>query len=43
LFDLVNDPGEQRDIARAHPKIVARLKAAFDAMNRELSAKSKSE
>ena len=35
LFDLVNDPGEQRDVAGQHPEIVARLKAAFDRVNRD--------
>lgn len=34
LFDLQNDPGEQRDVAARHPSEVKRLKAAFDAMNR---------
>lgn len=34
LFDLENDPGEQRDVAAAHPEVVQRLKAAFDEMNR---------
>lgn len=32
LFDLQNDPGEQRDVAGQHPEIVARLKASYDAM-----------
>ena len=26
LFDLVNDPGETKDVAAAHPEIVARLR-----------------
>jgi len=30
LFDLASDPGEQHDVAAAHPEIVARLKAQFD-------------
>lgn len=36
LFDLKNDAAEQRDVAGAHPTEVARLKAAFDALNREV-------
>lgn len=36
LFDLQNDPGEQRDVATAHPDEVRRLKAAFDAMNKDV-------
>ncbi|MEJ7640423.1 MAG: sulfatase [Singulisphaera sp.] len=38
LFDLTNDPGEQRDVAAAHPEVVARLKARFDAMSKEVPA-----
>ncbi len=30
LFDLENDPGEQRDVADKHPGVVRRLKAIFD-------------
>jgi uncharacterized sulfatase len=30
LFDLENDPAEQRDVASAHPDVVARLKALAD-------------
>jgi uncharacterized sulfatase len=33
LFDLLNDPGEQHDVAAQHGDIVARLKRAFDEMN----------
>lgn len=36
LFDLQNDPGEQKDVAAEHPGEVKRLKAAFDAMNRQV-------
>lgn len=36
LFDLRNDPGEQHDVASAHPDIVARLKALYDATNRDV-------
>ena len=35
LFDLQNDPGEQHDVAAAHPDEVQRLKALFDAMKRQ--------
>ncbi len=38
LFDLQSDPGEQADIAARHPEEVRRLKAAFDAINREVPA-----
>jgi hypothetical protein len=31
LFDLQRDPGEQHDLAQAHPEIVAELKTAYDA------------
>lgn len=33
LFDLANDPGEQRDVAAKNPEVVARLKKAFDEYN----------
>ncbi len=36
LFDLKNDPGEQQDVAAAHPAEVARLKALFDVMNKDV-------
>lgn len=36
LFDLQNDPGEQHDVAAAHPAEVGRLRAAFDAMNKDV-------
>jgi len=36
LFDLTNDPGEQRDVAAQNPEVVARLKAAHDQMNRDV-------
>ena len=36
LFDLVNDPGEQRDVAAENPLVVARLKKLFDAANRDV-------
>ncbi len=34
LFDLQADPGEQHDVAAAHPAEVQRLKAIFDAINK---------
>lgn len=30
LYDLATDPGERRDVAAAHPDVVARLRAALD-------------
>lgn len=36
LFDLQSDPGEQHDVAAAHPEEARRLKALFDAMNKEV-------
>lgn len=36
LFDLQSDPGEQHDVAAAHPEQVRRLKAAFDAFNKDV-------
>jgi uncharacterized sulfatase len=38
LFDLQSDPGEQADVADKHPEEVRRLKAAYDAIHRDLSA-----
>jgi len=35
LFDLENDPAEQRDVAAQHPDVVNRLKAIFDQMEEE--------
>jgi uncharacterized sulfatase len=40
LFDLEHDPGEQRDVAAAHPEVVARLKARLDRASSELVAGS---
>jgi arylsulfatase A-like enzyme len=37
LFDLQNDPSEQTDVANENPDIVARLKAAYDRINREVA------
>lgn len=36
LFDLQTDPGEQTDVSQQHPEIIARLKAAFDLMNKDV-------
>lgn len=36
LFDLANDPGEQRDVAAQNPEVVTRLKDLFDKMNAEV-------
>ncbi len=38
LFDLTEDPGEQRDVADAHPDVVARLKAYYDEVSKEVPA-----
>jgi arylsulfatase A-like enzyme len=35
LFDQIADPSEQHDVAAAHPEVVKRLKAHFDAMVKE--------
>ena len=36
LFDLQSDPNEQHDVAGQHPGEVKRLKAAYDAMNKDV-------
>jgi arylsulfatase A-like enzyme len=36
LFDLQNDPNEQTDVSNKNPNVVARLKAAYDRMNRDV-------
>jgi uncharacterized sulfatase len=41
LFDLVNDPGEQRNVAKEHPKIVERLRASYDRALRELKGEGR--
>ena len=30
LFDIANDPSEQRDVSAKHPDVVQRLKAIYD-------------
>ena len=40
LFDLLNDPGEQRDVAAEHPEEVTRLSTFADAMKREMTLKT---
>ncbi|MSU48345.1 MAG: arylsulfatase [Opitutus sp.] len=36
LFDLQNDPAEQRDVAAGNPEVVVRLKKIYDEMNRHV-------
>jgi len=36
LFDLQNDPAEHHDVAASHPGEVQRLKALFDAQNKDV-------
>lgn len=36
LFDLQNDPSEQTNVAEKNPEVVARLKAIYDRMNRDI-------
>ncbi len=36
LFDLLNDPTEQHDVAANHPEEVTRLKALYDAVNKDV-------
>lgn len=43
LFDLEADPGEQRNVAAQHPTVVARLKALFDATNKDVPVMSQAE
>ncbi len=42
MFDLDNDPGEQHNVAREHPEIVARLKARYDQIVKEVPARTRS-
>ena len=39
LFDLQNDPGEQHDVAAAHPDIVARLRRLHAELTRDAPAR----
>ena len=39
LFDLQTDPGETRDVAAAHPEIVAEHQARLDTVAADLRAK----
>lgn len=36
LFDLEADPGEQHNVAAQNPQVTARLKAMFDAVNKDV-------
>jgi arylsulfatase A-like enzyme len=38
LYDLTNDPGEQHDLAAAHPELVQKLVRAYDRWFAEVSA-----
>jgi N-acetylgalactosamine-6-sulfatase len=42
LFDLVNDPNEQHDVASAHADVVERLKAEYDSIVRDFPESSES-
>jgi len=37
LFDLANDPGEQKNVADKNPEVVARLKTEFDKYAKDLT------
>lgn len=38
LYDMETDPGQEKDIAKANPELVARLSAAYDAWFADISA-----
>ncbi len=38
LFDLAEDPAEQHDVSASHPEVVARLKARYDEVVKEIPA-----
>jgi len=38
LFDIPADPGEKQDVAAEHPDVVARLRAAYEAWLKDVSA-----
>lgn len=40
LFDLQSDPGEQSDVAAAHPEVVARLRQLYRGLTAEASTKA---
>ena len=40
LYDLQNDPGESKNLAVAHPAIVARLRSAYEDWNSDLPKES---
>ena len=40
LYDLENDPGETKNLAKKYPEIVLRLQEAYDKWNKELSEES---
>ena len=37
LFDLENDPSEQKEVSDSHPEVVKRLKAYFDKMDAQVT------
>jgi arylsulfatase A-like enzyme len=39
LFDVAEDPGERHDLTAEHPELVAKLKAAIDAWERDVDVK----
>ena len=41
LFDLGDDPGEQHDVAAKHPDVVARLKARYDQVIKEIQIETR--
>jgi hypothetical protein len=41
LFDVGDDPGEQHDVAAAHPDVVARLKERYDQTVQEMAGGAK--
>jgi len=40
LFDVVHDPGERRDLAAAHPDVVARLKSRIEEWEKTVDAEA---
>ena len=37
LYDMVADPGQKRDVAAGHPRVVAKLKAAYEKWLKDVS------